>query len=104
MKDDYFSRVIVVYVFVFIYTFALFSTYSGLIFANKEPSGPDIQGRLYFMLKIYMEEEPGHHEGLQNVKIVMVDPVDDPRTSATPILSETVKRPSTGTTITLLTP
>ena len=45
MKDDYFSRVIVVYVFVFIYTFALFSTYSGLIFANKEPSGPDIQGR-----------------------------------------------------------
>ena len=43
-------------------------------------------------------------EAFRELKIVMVDPVDDPRTSATPILSETVKRPSTGTTITLLTP
>ena len=56
------------------------------------------------MLKIYMEEEPDHHEGLQNVKIVMVDPVDDPRTSAIPIILETVNGPSTGPTITLLAP
>ena len=29
--------------------------------------------------------EPGHHGVLQGVKIIMVVPVDDPRTSATPI-------------------
>jgi len=37
--------------------------------------------------------ELGHYGCLQGVEIVMVDPVDDQRPSATPIFLETVKSP-----------
>ena len=42
--------------------------------------------------------------GLRGVKIVMVDPVDDQRPSATPIFLGDCEKPSTGPAITLLTP
>ena len=48
--------------------------------------------------------KPSHHGGLQGAKIIMVVPVDDPRTSAPPIFWETVNGTSIGTTITLLAP
>ena len=43
--------------------------------------GGAVQQRKLRLLPGYVRE-PGHHEGLQGVKLVMVD---DPRTSATPI-------------------